>query len=237
MLSPYRPVGNQHCKFPFAVLFRSLGRIAAVVSLWMVMNAAYATPYIGSANQLGVGIVVDGTSNTVLFGEQTRAFLCIRGGQITGNSPINDGSSNTILFGESVVLRLNVGRVTQPAPILQIADGTSNTIIFGEIGTDFCLADITIPLEPIIDGSSNTILLGEQSRFDVCFDAVRVGTVTDGTSNTVILGEVTDRSCYTDVSTPIADGDPAANVSEPLSLALVGIGLAMLGLNGRRRSS
>jgi hypothetical protein len=41
----------------------------------------------------------------------------------------------------------------------------------------------------IRDGTSNTITFGENTRFNVCFDNVRLpGTVTDGTSNTIQFG-------------------------------------------------
>jgi hypothetical protein len=237
-LSWHDAVRTDKSKGSFLVFYWKLTRVAAFISLSCIaMTQAHALAYLGSADQSGISIVVDGSSNTLLFGEETRVSLCIRGGQVLGDSPINDGSSNTIVFREGVAVRVDVVRVAQLAPVAQIADGTSNTIILGEIGMHFCLADITIPIQPIIDADSNTIVLDEQSEFDACFDGVRIGAVTDGTSNTVVLGEITDRSCYTGVSAPPESLDPVANVSEPVSIALVGIGMAILGLYRRRCSN
>jgi hypothetical protein len=221
-----------------AVLHWRLARIVAFISLsCLAMTQAHALAYVGSADQAGITIVVDGNSNTLLFGDETRISICIREGRVAGDSPLNDGSSNTILFGEGLALNVNVVRVAQLALVTEIADGTSNTIILGEIGTNFCLGDITIPTQPVIDADSNTLLLDEQSLFDACFDRVRINTVTDGTSNTIVLGEIIDRSCYTGVSVLPDDLGSAGSVSEPVSLALLGVGMVMLTLTRRRRSA
>jgi hypothetical protein len=123
-------------------------------------------------------VIVDGTSNTILFGEDTVVQMCLRNVASLGN--ITDGSSNTILFGENVCLddapRVPVTRTTRPG----ITDGTSNTILLDESGdgylfgggarTTLCATNVSIA-----DGSSNTIQLDENGG--VCFDEAQVAPV------------------------------------------------------------
>ncbi|MCW5964559.1 MAG: hypothetical protein KIT83_11020 [Bryobacterales bacterium] len=103
------------------------------------------------------GGIGDGTSNTIIIGEQPP------GSPITRiHQDIEDGTSNTLLFGELPPTR-------ERSPDLGgIQDGTSNTILFGE-GTPIDPRDFIYRLVivygslpgQIQDGTSNTILIGE----------------------------------------------------------------------------
>jgi len=184
------------------------------------------------------GLVSDGTSNTVLIGEQSRLSVCVD--NATGSSPLSDiadGTSNTIQFGENLFLTLQVGSSLPYQPIANIQDGTSNTIFIGENFSDErCFAGETSIVDignQFVDGTSNTIFIGEESRFDLCFRAVSIGSVSDGTSNTILFGEVSQNPvCFTDVQ--VISPTATAEVAEPESLALLGLGLAAL-LCVRRR--
>ena len=125
-------------------------------------------------------VIVDGTSNTILFGENTVVRTCLSDVASLGN--ITDGSSNTILLGEITDIpcvntpRVPVTRTTRPG----ITDGTSNTILLDESGNGYffgggarinlCATNVSIA-----DGSSNTIQLDENGG--VCFEEAQVAPV------------------------------------------------------------
>ena len=97
-------------------------------------------------------------------------------------SGITDGTSNTIILSETVGLRIVPRVVTGRLPITTITDGSSNTITFPETHSgcvgNFPIGELIVPT--ITDGTSNTVRFGEDTRFDICFNNVRVGaTITD----------------------------------------------------------
>lgn len=172
--------------------------------------------YLSSWGPGSLGVVVDGTSNTILLGENARVAVCFDGVSVGGGgpilNPITDGSSNTLLFGESAGLQVNVGRVLSRRPIAQITDGSSNTILIGEVSSSsFCLDDVRAA-PTVTDGTSNTILIGETSHFDVC--VAQNGATT----------------CFENVQSPTG----AASVPEPATAALLLGGLAATAVARRR---
>jgi hypothetical protein len=202
----------------------------------LVLSApAIAATTLSDLGPNSFGIIQDGTSNTIQFGETTRVTVCFDNVTPPAGG-IADGTSNTIIFGEGVGYRVTAGQVTPRGSIQQINDGTSNTIILGEIGGSFCLTN-TDPLGPtdITDGTSNTIIIGENSSFDICFNNVNRGTgqITDGTSNTIIIGETESGLCYTGVTPD--ENIRVTGVPGPGALALLGAGLVALGAWARRR--
>jgi hypothetical protein len=204
---------------------------AVVFSMCSAFGSAYAAIVLSSVSQGSFGFIRDGTSNTVQFGENTRAYACFDNVTIGGG--VTDGTSNTILLSESVGLRIVPNIVTGRQPIQQIADGTTNTIIFPEISSrclgNFPVGEVIVPT--ITDGTSNTIQFGENTRFDVCFSNVRLGTaISDGTSNTIQFGENLSRLCYEQVR--VSADLVAALVPEPGTLSLLGIALVFI---ARRR--
>ena len=113
--------------------------------------------------------ITDGTSNTVLFGEQplgirgnTSGSVGPTGGRNRGLPGVTDGTSNTFLVGEGPA------STSGGAPGLGGARGRNNPA-----------------LPAITDGTSNTILLGEQATGS---GSVRPG-IADGTSNTIFFAE------------------------------------------------
>lgn len=179
--------------------------ILAVWSLVLWAGAAAATPidYVASWGQGGLGIVSDGTSNTIQFGETTQFDVCFDNVAVPGG--IADGNSSTILFGENSGLFVLPGGVGPRVPIGTIGDGSSNTIFFGE---NLCLNDVVIDVLPpggIGDGTSNTIIIGEDSRLDICFTNVN-RQISDGTSNTIFLGE---NVCFEDLRVAVVTEPPA----------------------------
>lgn len=139
-----------------------------------------------------LNVIVDGTSNTILFGEQTVVTTCLS--QVSSLGNITDGTSNTISFGETTDVcfeeasRLPVTRTTRPG----VTDGTSNTILLTEDGTGY--------------------FFGGGARIDVC---VTNASIADGTSNTILLSE-TGAACFTDAefvpSAPDGVPEPALTV-------------------------
>ncbi len=125
-----------------------------------------------------IEVIVDGTSNTIVFGENVQLDVC--GNAITPVSSITDGTSNTIVFGETINQCWN-GRSEFPLERggpSTITDGTSNTILIGESATylfdsdsrvDVCASNVSIT-----DGTSNTLFFGENT---VCFAGARIGAV------------------------------------------------------------
>lgn len=200
---------------------------AGIVLTWMA--PAHGAVVLDSIGSSSFNLIADGTSNTIQFGESTRATLCFQ--NVTLPAGITDGTSNTIQFTETVGLEIIPGGFFAWGPVSQIADGTSNTIFFPEVGSSqICISDTQIedPVE-ITDGTSNTIEFGENSRLDFCFNNAAVG-ISDGTSNTITFPE---RVCYEDVQ--IADDLASSAVSEPASLALLLAGLSGLTVARNRR--
>ena len=163
-----------------------------------VPSAAVAAPLLVSVTPNSWTFqVTDGTSNTVLFGENTRYTLCLPR-TVTGG--FSDGTSNTLLLGENAGVRLS-----WTSRFGAITDGTSNTINFSETSPLECFQGNRRPdplIDDINDGTSNTIVFGEDpfdlgpDGFDACFTNVPVRTITDGTSNTILFGE---NRCFSDV--------------------------------------
>jgi len=144
-------------------------------------QAARATPItdvtIAGWTDTSIDVIKDGTSNTILFGEQTVISTCLQ--SVVSLGDITDGTSNTILFGETTDVCLEdaphvpITRTTLPG----ITDGTSNTILVGEAGggyffggnarVDLCATNVSIA-----DGTSNTIALLEHES--VCFASAQI---------------------------------------------------------------
>jgi hypothetical protein len=185
--------------------------ILAVWSLILSAGSAAALPgddYLANWGQGGLGIIQDGTSNTIQFGETSQFDICFDNVGVPSNS------------GVFVV----PGAAGPRVPIGTITDGSSNTIFFGE---SLCLNDVVIGDPPpggIEDGTSNTIIIGEGSRFDICFSNV-TQQITDGTSNTILLGESV---CFEDLR--------VAAVPEPHAAALAFAALLAAVPYGRRKS-
>ncbi|HEX2114441.1 MAG TPA: hypothetical protein VHM01_08560 [Alphaproteobacteria bacterium] len=188
-------------------------------------SAAGAAPldHLSSWGQSGLTIILDGTSNTITFGESTRFDVCFDNVRVPDG--ITDGTSNTIQFGKSSGLFIVPDGIGPRVPIGSIQDGTSNTIFIGE-DVDLCLRNVVIDDDPpaIQDGSSNTIIVGEDSRLDICFRNV-TQQIADGTSNTIIIGETS--SCFADLQ--------IASVPEPSTLFAGLIALAPLPFTARQR--
>jgi hypothetical protein len=137
--------------------------------------------------------ITDGTSNTILVGEETGRHGSVRAGDAPIQN-ISDGTSNTILVGEEAGRDGSVR--PGDAPTQNISDGTSNTILLGEeTGRDGSVRPGDAPTQNISDGTSNTILLGEEAGRE---GPVRAGdapaqSISDGTSNTILVGQETGR--------------------------------------------
>jgi hypothetical protein len=192
--------------------------------------AATANTLLTGLGPSSLTFIADGSSNTLLIGETTRLSVCFDHVDFGGLASIADGSSNTLIIGEQVSITLQAGQVLPRQPIATIADGTSNTIIIGETPPDsLCFAGDTRLVDPtppggISDPVSNTIEFGEDSRFDVCFRNVRVGTIQDGTSNTIIIGELSSTPvCYSNVE--VADDLRAVAAPEPGALGALAMAL------------
>lgn len=155
-------------------------------------------------------VVVDGTANTILFGEQTVVSTCLS--QVVSLGSIADGTSNTILLGETTSLCLDdasgvtLTRTTLPG----ITDGSSNTILIGESGGGY--------------------FFGGGARIDLCATNVSLA---DGTSNTIVLPEG-GSVCFADAG--IAPVGPSTAVPEPaITMLLAGSALAALATRRRPR--
>jgi hypothetical protein len=173
--------------------------------------------------------IVDGTSNTMLLGEEDGRAGSVRAGDAPAQS-ISDGSSNTIMLGEGLVGQMEYrdGSVRAgDAPAQSISDGTSNTIMLGEglVGQmeyrDGSVHPGDAPAQSISDGSSNTILLGEGlvDQMEFRDGSVRTGDrpehgIRDGTSNTILVGEKTsspDAVIGSEDDGVVGPGDPVAS--------------------------
>ncbi len=160
-----------------------------------IIGGTLTTP--PAAQPLSTQAIIDGSSNTIIIGENT----------IAPTEAITDGSSNTIIIGENTAVPLTVtatgnktdnviiiggtltttpaALVTQPlgtvAPTIgAITDGSSNTIIIGE--------NTIVPTEAITDGSSNTIIIGESTAAPLTATATLNVEPTNKTDNVIIIG-------------------------------------------------
>lgn len=98
---------------------------AVVLAIWAVAAAsgsAGAAPvgdYLANWGQNGLGIIADGTSNTIEFTETTRFDVCFDDVNVPGG--ITDGTSNTIQFPETggslCFDDLRVAAVPEPAAL------------------------------------------------------------------------------------------------------------------------
>jgi hypothetical protein len=175
----------------------------------------------------------DGSVRFVTVDEGARGSLCFTNVRVPG--AITDGTSNTIAFGEQAGFR-----VTPHIPVtggiqVVIGDGSVRTI---HPDGNFCLGNTEIGdpyVGEISDGTSNTVLIGEDSRFDLCLPAARLGVVIqDGSSRTIGFGEAQSGICLTNVRVG-ADLAEAA-LPEPAPLGLLLAGLAALVAGRRQRA-
>ncbi len=194
------------------------------------------------------GDIQDGTSNTVIIGEQTPGSV-----ENSQDGGIQDGTSNTILFGELPPRRL---RDPQDGGIL---DGTSNTILFGE-GTPLDSRDFVYRLVilygtlsgGIQDGTSNTIFLGEGLSAQIAAGNGYFGDEISGIASFAfqpLLGPFTlalyvtpvtvevDRAIRLSIPENSIDLNPSPAIPEPSTYGFVVIGLVALAVRqgGRGR--
>jgi hypothetical protein len=157
------------------MLFTPTGRarlLSSTLAACLVASVSEAAPIPAADssllgwNQTGFTLIVDGTSNTILFGESTTVSVCLTS---VGRLPeLTDGTSNTIFLGELEDVCFDE---VQPGPgnqLVGITDGTSNTILFGENAAFWYGPSSRVKVcasERIVDGNSNTILLGETQCF------------------------------------------------------------------------
>src|SRR5919199_1775157 len=81
-----------------------LRQALAAVLLLIAPGLSTAVVVLNSVSQSSFGFIVDGTSNTLLFGEATRGSACFR--NVTMPRGIADGTSNTLLLNERVAFRV-----------------------------------------------------------------------------------------------------------------------------------
>ena len=173
---------------------------------WRVWCAAVTCsvvlPIAAAAEPLGITLTawddssltvfVDGTSNTILFGETSRVSGCVR--QVRPVTSIADGSSNTINFGELLDFcwddeeELPLARGGSSS----IADGTSNTILFGEtspyvFNSGRSTIDVCVSNPSIADGSSNTITLPEAGESLCLSGTVGTASVAEPASGLLLM--------------------------------------------------
>jgi hypothetical protein len=190
------------------------------------------------------GGIEDGTSNTIIIGEQPSSG---------SGGDLQDGTSNTIFLSELPPTRQ---RSPQDGGI---QDGTSNTILFGE-GTPLEFRDFiyrlvifygTLPGD-IQDGTSNTILLGESQSAQIAAGNGYFGDEIGGTATFAfqpLLGPFTlglyiapvkvgiDRAIRLSIPEDSIDLNPPPAIPEPATYALMLLGLAALGIARRTAGS
>jgi hypothetical protein len=141
-----------------------------------------------------LNVIKDGTSNTIVFGENTLVSGCVRN---VAPVSIPDGTSNTIVFGEltSICWEDREGLPLTRGNVPSITDGTSNTILIGE--------------------NTNPYLFNQGSTVDICLSNT---SIVDGTSNTISIPENNEPLCLQGV---VGRQDPAVAVPEPGSMLML----------------
>mgnify|MGYP002622589128 CR=1 FL=1 len=150
--------------------------VVAVAALSFQAEGAGAATVLTGFDSGGFRFIQDGTSNTLLLGEETRFSACFA--QVTwpaGGPAIVDGTSNTIAFAEFPDGPVLAGRVVPTQPVGGIVDGTSNTIFLGEIGNDVWIGHGAVIMPGVKIGNGAIVGANAVVTKDVADFAIAVG--------------------------------------------------------------